>query len=500
MMPKSHHARNGHGTIRPECGLTFIELLVVTSLLALALAALLPLLTAGQQTWEHAHRRTAMVQNARIALDRLVREMRAAWTLEVLTPTLIRFTRFHGDGTGAFPTVEFALNAASNELEYRWRANWAFRRQITVTAPQAVPAGYSVSVTFDHAALVTAGKSLASGNDVRMLYWTGSSWVELDRFRDIPSAWNTATTRLWFRLQAAIAADGSDGNYYLHYGNLSLGTPPANGDHVFQDYEDGATLAGWTRRDGCTGTHSASADGFVFTAADTQGCHRQYSKNVPHGDVELFWGFQSFNTSSTDELQAGVSARRSDSGVGYVVTLADEGNATLRIRYWTVWSTTGDAIVSTPASVTPGTSYYGRFYLVASDLRAKYWAVGAAEPGWMVTVTHTAVASGAHYGQVDGYAAPQDHRHRTIIVRQRVASEPTTALGVEVDGTRPDTLQPLAGPFRSMSVQCFDAAGASIACTSAASVRSVQISLVVMDPQGVVSDITVTARAFRQTP
>lgn len=500
MMPKSHHARNGHGTIRPECGLTFIELLVVTSLLALALAALLPLLTAGQQTWEHAHRRTAMVQNARIALDRLVREMRAAWTLEVLTPTLIRFTRFHGDGTGAFPTVEFALNAASNELEYRWRANWAFRRQITVTAPQAVPAGYSVSVTFDHAALVTAGKSLASGNDVRMLYWTGSSWVELDRFRDIPSAWNTATTRLWFRLQAAIAADGSDGNYYLHYGNLSLGTPPANGDHVFQDYEDGSTLAGWTRRDGCTGTHSASADGFVFTAADTQGCHRQYSKNVPHGDVELFWGFWTSPTGASDALQAGVSARRNDTGAGYLVTLASEQNANLGLRYWTVWNSSGGLIGSVPASVTPGTNYYGRFYLVGSSLSVKYWAVGTAEPAWMLTVTDTSAASGNHYVQMDGFAAPIDHRHRTIIVRQRVASEPTTALGAEVDGTRPDTLQPLAGPFRSMSVQCFDAAGASIACTSAASVRSVQISLVVMDPQGVVSDITVTARAFRQVP
>lgn len=62
------------------------------------------------------------------------------------------------------------------------------------------------------------------------------------------------------------------------------------------------------------------------------------------------------------------------------------------------------------------------------------------------------------------------------------------------------SFQPLAGPFRSMSVQCFDAPGTSISCTSTASVRSVQITLVVMDPQGEIPDITVTSRAFRQIP
>src|SRR3989304_2172274 len=87
------------------------------------------------------------------------------------------------------------------------------------------------------------------------------------------------------------------------------------------------------------------------------------------------------STGASDGHQTGVSARRSDTGVGYLVTLADEVNTTLRIRYWTVWSTTGGAIVSAPASVTPGTNYYGRFYLVGSSLRAKYWAVGAAGPG-----------------------------------------------------------------------------------------------------------------------
>jgi hypothetical protein len=60
--------------------------------------------------------------------------------------------------------------------------------------------------------------------------------------------------------------------------------------------------------------------------------------------------------------------------------------------------------------------------------------------------------------------------------------------------------QPLAGPFRSMAVQCFGASGTAVACASAAAVRAVQVSLTVMDPTGEVADVVVTARAYRQAP
>ncbi|MBM3469770.1 MAG: hypothetical protein FJX73_03145 [Armatimonadetes bacterium] len=482
--------RRDHGIPANERGATLTELLAVVAMLTLVIVALVPLLWTGQQTWNRVDRHTEVTQNARRALDKIVREVRAAGSFQVVGDSLIRLTMASGDGTGATPTVEYQLNAGTGNLEYRQSGEYFFRRRITVTAGTAVPAGYSVPVVFDHAALVAAGKSLASGNDVRVRYRAGTRWVELDRFRDIPTAWNSTTTRVWFRLQAPIAAGGSDGDYYLFYGDLSAGTPPSNGVHVFLDYEDGTSLAGWTRRDGCAGTHSASADGFVFTASSGS-CHRQFSKNVPHSDA--------------DGHQTGVSARRSDTGVGYIVTLADETNATLRIRYWTVWSTTGGAIGSVSASVTPGTNYYGRFYLVGSALKVKYWAVGAAEPGWRLEVTHSTVASGAHYGQVDGYTSPQDHRHRNIIVRRRVSSEPATALAAEEAAPVPAAWQPLAGPFRAMSVQCFNAAGSAVACPaapgpSAEAVRSVQVALTAMDPTGEVADIVVTSSAYRQAP
>src|SRR5437016_6372954 len=138
-----------------------------------------------------------------------------------------------------------------------WSLSYPFSEKITVTAGTAATAsGYSVSVTFNHASLVTAGKSLASGNDVRVVYWNGSAWVELDRLLDEASSWNNASTKVWFKTQAAIGASASDDNYYLYYGNGSAGAPPANGMNVYLFYDDfsGTTIdtSKWTVTRGTT--------------------------------------------------------------------------------------------------------------------------------------------------------------------------------------------------------------------------------------------------------
>lgn len=498
---------------RNERGATLTELLAVAAMLTLVLAALVPLLAIGRDTWDRVDRHAEVTQNARRALDKLVREVRAAGSFQVVSDSLIRLTMAGGDGGGATPTVEFRLNAGTNELEYRQGGEYFFRRRITVTAGTAVPTGYSVSIVFDHAALVTAGKSLASGNDVRIIYWTGSRWQELDRFNfnftASPTAWNTTAVRLWFRLQAPISAGASDNNYYLDYGDLSAGSPPANADYVFLDYEDGTTLTGWTRRDALAGTWEATAnDGFKFTSASGSG-HRALSKPLPgHSNVELFWTF--WNPASgpaVDGRQAGVGARRSNSGTGYWCNVFDSNNTLFRIRYWTnTWSTTGGAIIAQSRTLDVGVAYYGRFYLVGSAIKCKVWRADQTEPGtWGLEVTHSTTASGDYWNLQGGYASPIDVRHRNVLIRLRVANEPTTGLAAEEAAPPPAAWQPLAGPFRAMSVQCFDAAGIAVACpaapgATAAAVRSVQVALTAMDPTGEVADIVVTSRAYRQAP
>ena len=120
-----------------------------------------------------------------------------------------------------------------------WNASYRYRQKLSLTAGATlIPAQYSVRPQFDHAAMVAVSQSLASGNDVRVAYWNGSGWIELDRRLDDQSAWNTATTQIWFRTQAAIGVAATDDNYYLYYGNSGAGTPPTNWANVFLFYDD----------------------------------------------------------------------------------------------------------------------------------------------------------------------------------------------------------------------------------------------------------------------
>ncbi len=100
--------------------MTLIEVLVVTSLLAVVVGALMPVLTVGQQTWQHAPRRQDMVQNARIAMDHLMDRLRAVQTFTAISATNISFTYFYGDGATTL-TAEYRLNG--NELEWRYDVN-----------------------------------------------------------------------------------------------------------------------------------------------------------------------------------------------------------------------------------------------------------------------------------------------------------------------------------------------------------------------------------------
>jgi hypothetical protein len=131
-----------------------------------------------------------------------------------------------------------------------WNNNYLIRQQITITAgAAAVPSGYSVSIAFNHASLVSGGKSLASGDDIRIVYWNGSGWTELDRALQEGSSWNNASTIVWFKTQAAISANTSNDNYYLYYRYPSATNPPANKSNIYSfwdDFNDGSLGAGWS--------------------------------------------------------------------------------------------------------------------------------------------------------------------------------------------------------------------------------------------------------------
>ena len=129
-----------------------------------------------------------------------------------------------------------------------WDCNYDYRQSVSVdTGTSAVPAGYTTSFTFDHAALVTGGKSLASGDDVRIVYWNGSWYDEVDRYLDPDSAWDSATTKVWFQTRSAVGASSSDTDYGLYYGYPSATSPAADPTRVFFFYDghESGDLSAW---------------------------------------------------------------------------------------------------------------------------------------------------------------------------------------------------------------------------------------------------------------
>ncbi len=492
MIPRSHLARKRHALCASDRGLTLVEVLVTTLLLAMVLAALVPLFSVGQQTWDQTRRRQEIVQNARMALDRIVREMRAAQSLAVISPTDLQFSVFYG-------VVEDTRGGRGISPSW-WNSSWTYRQRITVTTRSAAAStGYALPLTVDHASLIAAGKSLANGDDVRVVYWNGTSWTELDRVLDDTSAWNTATTEIWFRTQAAIAANASSTNYYLYYGNTAAGAPPANPLNVFLFHDNfaGASVdtSKWTITQG-----TATVSGGVLTL------NRRSSiwANPPYASAtDTAWEARAQLSTSTARF---FNYWGASDQVGYA------GNyITFRTDNASHYAENGIPGTFTNTTFTANTPTSFHIYTFTREGTA---GVRYFQDATQVAYLTTNVPSANLQVFVWNNTPNQTQQYNWVRVRPYVTPEPTTSFGdiVTVEYQlnsatnelqyrwAPDTLQPFAGPFRSMSVTCFDATNTTISCSSIASVRSVQVSLVAMDPEGQAPDITVTARAFVQYP
>ncbi|MEE9173768.1 MAG: hypothetical protein V3U30_02190, partial [Thermoplasmata archaeon] len=91
-----------------------------------------------------------------------------------------------------------------------WDSNYTLRQRINISAgSSSIPSSYPVKLTFNHAQLVTDSKSQADGDDIRVVYWTGTAWSEVDRTLGSGSSWNSASTTILFKTQAAIGTAGS---------------------------------------------------------------------------------------------------------------------------------------------------------------------------------------------------------------------------------------------------------------------------------------------------
>jgi hypothetical protein len=106
-----------------------------------------------------------------------------------------------------------------------WDTGYIYRRELTVDASgvPALAAGYSVGLVWDSTGDVAGGRMLASGNDVRVVFWDGATNLELHRHL---LAMDSGRTELWFKTQADFT--GTSGAYWLYFGNPAPAAPLAS--------------------------------------------------------------------------------------------------------------------------------------------------------------------------------------------------------------------------------------------------------------------------------
>lgn len=119
------------------------------------------------------------------------------------------WTLTNNGSTNAKPKFHFDLTSAKEQAHdyryFRWR-NIISRCLFPLTDPDGGGWPTLVIQGWDTATLVTAGKALASGNDVRIFV----DGIEVDRwFGTGTAAWNAAATNIWANIPWRVAAKGT---------------------------------------------------------------------------------------------------------------------------------------------------------------------------------------------------------------------------------------------------------------------------------------------------
>jgi len=320
-----------------------------------------------------------------------------------------------------------------------WNLNYDYHRRITIVnnVASTLGSGYSVCLTVNTASLVSNSKMLSSGNDLRIVYWNGSSWVEKDR--DVIDM-NTNSTQVSFKTQADISASNLDNNYYIYYGNPSAMNPPASKSNVYDfwdDFDDGSLDPVWTFSQIGGASGSVSESGTVVTLnATTSGDLWSTSDNLLFLSISRSYNVlvESYTSSwgglhGTWSKMGGVQLRQSldaDSKNRIMSPVYSATGATNSYRL-----STGGFTSEQTTATQPG---YNRLSRIGGTSRAWYSADGVSwvELGSQISFSgglsdptlvgiHLAgLSSSSHWVEVDW-----------VKVRKYVDPEPSTSVGFE---------------------------------------------------------------------
>ncbi|MDX9702033.1 MAG: PEP-CTERM sorting domain-containing protein [Candidatus Auribacterota bacterium] len=116
-----------------------------------------------------------------------------------------------------------------------WDPSYTYQAAIGISTGSAISSSYSLHINLDLDDLFAQGKVRPDFEDVRIVYFDGVSYIDLDRhIRQASSGYD-----IWFPIQTAKGAnDTSSGEYFVYYGNSSAIDAPKNYNNIYLFYDD----------------------------------------------------------------------------------------------------------------------------------------------------------------------------------------------------------------------------------------------------------------------
>ncbi|MEM7765127.1 MAG: hypothetical protein AAF290_13755 [Pseudomonadota bacterium] len=122
-----------------------------------------------------------------------------------------------------------------------WDDSYVYRQNVAVVTGANIPDrgydGYTLRTTaLNTQTLISTGQMRADCNDLRVAYYDGTVWQELDRH---VLGCNSGQTDIRFRSPTALAGSATDDDFYIYYGNAGAPAPnPLTPTNVYLWFDD----------------------------------------------------------------------------------------------------------------------------------------------------------------------------------------------------------------------------------------------------------------------